>query len=120
MRAKLLNVSPILASLDLDRTTRFCEQKLGFRNTGRYDDYAIFKRDDISIHYWKCSDNYIAENTACYIAVAHIDALYAEYRAQGVIHPNGHLTTTDYGIREFAVLDDSGNLLRFGERIGNG
>ena len=58
----------------------------------------------------------------CYVRVADADALYREWHAVGVesdpatgsrlVGP----TTTDYGMREFALVDPSGNLLRIGSK----
>ena len=46
-----------------------------------------------------------------------IDALYAEMQAAGVVHPNGLLQQQPWGMKEFAVLDGDGNLIKFGERV---
>ena len=116
--AKLCSTAPILASLNLDETEDFYQDKLGFTKVSRYEGYLIMRRDDVSIHFWICDDPHIAESTGCYVYITGAQALYAEYDAQGVIHPNGKLHDTDYGIREFAVLDCHGNLLRIGEIIG--
>ncbi|MEO0563306.1 MAG: hypothetical protein AAF125_14455 [Chloroflexota bacterium] len=43
--------------------------------------------------------------------------LYEEYKATGVIHPNGGLAEQAYGMRDFAILDSHGNLIRFGKNI---
>ena len=45
-----------------------------------------------------------------------IDALYEEMTAAGVVHPNGSLQEQPWGMREFAVLDGDGNLIKFSER----
>lgn len=115
--AKLVRGIPVLASLDLDSTQQFYEEKFGFQTINKYHNYLIVKRDDIVLHFWQCSDKYIAENTSCYINVQGIDTLYAEYQAAGVIHPNAPLKSHDYGMREFAALDGDGNLLKFGQQI---
>ena len=118
MSARLRSVAAVLASLDIERTVKFCEQRLGFTTIAQHEDYVIFRRDDISVHYWLCRERHIAENTSCYVYVSDAAALYAEYRAQGVIHPNGALRQQPWGL-EFAVLDVDGNLYKFCES-GNG
>ncbi len=111
----ILNATPILPSTDFDRTSQFYEQKLGFHTRSRFADYLIVTRDDVSLHFWKCDDPKIPESAGCYLYIDDADALYQEYQQQGVIHPNGAIRDTDYGVREFAVLDDSGCLLRIGQ-----
>lgn len=110
---------PVLASLDLDRTVDFYENKLGFKTVANYDGYVIFERDDINIHYGTCEDRYIAENTSCYVFVTGIETLYEEYQAQQVIHPNGALEEKFYDVYEFSILDPDGNLIKFGEPIAH-
>ena len=115
--AKMTKAIPVLASLDGDATSAFYQEKLNFKLMRRYDDYLIFYRDGIEIHCWGCDDRHIAENTSCYVHVENVEALYEEYNAQGVVHPNGHLEKKFYGMHEFAVLDNNGNLIKFGEGL---
>lgn len=114
MTSRLKQVAAVLASLDIGRTVDFCERRLGFTTLARHDDYAIFSRDEVSVHYWLCSDGYIARNTSCYVYVSDVRSLYEEYQAQGIIHPNGPLQQQPWGL-EFAVLDLDGNLYKFCE-----
>ena len=74
-------------------------------------------RDEIMIHFWKTDDPSIPKNTGCYINVTDVDELYIEYGAQNVIHPNGQLTDMDWGMRQFSVLDNNGNIIHFGQDI---
>jgi DNA-binding transcriptional MerR regulator len=107
---------PVLASLDLEATQRFYAEHLGFDPIATYPDYAVSARDGVQIHFWLTDDRRFAENTSCRIDVTGVDALYAELKASGVVHPNGQLTDQPWGIKEFAVLDADGNLIKFGER----
>lgn len=113
----ILNVAPTLPSTDLDRTSQFYEKKLGFSTRSRFAEYLIVTRDNIALHFWKCEDPMIPQSAGCYLYIDDADALFREYQAQGVIHPNGAIRDTDYGVREFAVLDDSGCLLRIGQTL---
>lgn len=112
----LLKSSPVLASLHLDETIEFYSS-IGFTRIYLDPNYAIVKRDDILLHFWKCSDKIHPENTSCYIYVTEIDKLHDEIDAVNAIHPNGKLHDTDYRIREFAMLDVHGNMIRFGENL---
>ena len=114
MTTRLNRIAAVLASLDIARTVDFCERRMGFTTDARHEDYVIFSRDDISVHYWLCGDPYIAQNTSCYIYVSDAGSLYAEYQAQDIVHPNGPLRRQPWGL-EFATLDVDGNLYKFCE-----
>ena len=91
-------------------------RKLGFAPTFQDEGYAVLVRDDVVLHLWPCDDRRIAENTGCYVYVADVDALYAEFQPLGIIHPNDPLQDKPHGMREFSILDPAGNLLTFGQR----
>jgi catechol 2,3-dioxygenase-like lactoylglutathione lyase family enzyme len=107
---------PVLASLDLDSTLRFYAERLGFEPVARYPDYATCARDGVAVHFSLTDDAELPKVTACRIDVVGIDRLYEEMSAAGVVHPNGPLRDQPWGMREFAVLDQDGNLITFGER----
>lgn len=113
---QITSVMPELPSGDLNRTRAFYETKLGFRTVSQYDDYIIFTRDSVRIHYFLYADlDPLANYGSCYLYVDDAQGLYAEYAAQGVIHPNGALKDQPYGVREFVVVDDNNCLLKFGQ-----
>ena len=118
--ATMRRAIPVLASLDLDATQRFYADRLGFDPLVRYADYAICARDGVQIHFWLTDDADLPKETSCRIDVVGIDALYAEMQAAGVVHPNGPLQEQPWGMKEFAVLDGDGNLIKFGERVAPG
>lgn len=107
---------PVLPSLDLDATQRFYADKLGFDAVARYPDYAVCARDGVQVHFTLTHDPELPRQTSCRIDVVGIEPLYEEYRAAGVVHPNGPLRHQPWGFTEFAVLDGDGNCLKFGER----
>ncbi len=105
---------PVFASLDIDKTVTFYRDRLGFDKLGwKEENYAIVARAQVVIHFWKCNDRIHPENTSCYIDVEGIDSLYDEMSAQGVVHPNGPLRDQPWGMREFAILDQDGNMIKF-------
>jgi hypothetical protein len=58
----------------------------------------------------------------CYLYVEDADELYSEYAArglpgEGIPRLHGPPEDSDYGMREFAVVDPDGNLLRIGSRL---
>ena len=103
---------PILASLDIAATIAWYKQWLGFAGEA-VGDYALLRRDSMELHFWLAPDRIHPEHTACYIRGGQVPALHAEFAARDV--PG--LTVFEvkpWNMREFAVIDLHGNLLRFG------
>ncbi|QXV65737.1 VOC family protein [Mucilaginibacter sp. 21P] len=113
----LLKAVPILASLDEAESIKFYTEKLGFTFHSAWDGYLIFSRDGISIHLWPCDDPKIPKATGCYVNVTEVDKLYQELKPKNIIHPNGDLQDMPWGMRQFSILDNSGNIIHFGEDI---
>lgn len=115
------NISPIIpAGEDIEKAIAFYEQKLGFQTIhteGKPVSMAIVKRDAAQIFLQKKDDKYLAENTTFLIQVTHIEQLYEELLAkgEGIIHPNGHLATKPWGLKEITVLDPAGVCITFYE-----
>lgn len=118
---------PILPSRDLHETLDFYG-RLGFEPRGASIEeyrYLILARGTIELHFWSAPDvDPLATDAGCYVRVREADALFAEWDAVGV--PSDPATgsrlvpptDTDYGMREFALVDPSGNLLRVGSPAG--
>ena len=115
--------APILPSRDLRESLAFYE-RLGFELVGAPPetyDYLVVRRGGIELHFWLKQDvDPLTTDASCYLRVADADALHAEWDAIGVptdretgsrLMPPGD---TDYGLREFALVDRSGNLVRVG------
>ncbi len=115
--AHLVRAVPVLASLDIEATQRFYTDRLGFQLGAVYPDYLIVERDDIELHFSLTDDPAVPQQTSCYVRVTGIDQLYQEMSAAEVVHPHGPLTDQPYGVREFAVLDGDGNMIKFGETL---
>ena len=115
------NLSPLLpAGSDVDATLAFYVQRLGFTTRytqGEPTEMAIVIRDAVEILLCRNDDRYVAEQTSFRIHVQHVEQLYVEYQAQGVIHPNGQLTTKPWGTQEFAILDPAGVCITFYEPV---
>lgn len=120
----MLGAAPILPSRDLASTSAFYG-RLGFEQAGLWpDEYLIMMRGEVGLHFFHAPGldpwNSIA---GCYLYVEDADALYAEYErlglpGEGIPRLHGAPGDTDYGLREFAVVDPDGNLLRIGSFVG--
>ncbi|MFD8707434.1 bleomycin resistance protein [Kitasatospora sp. NPDC059648] len=118
---------PILPSRDLDETQRFYG-RLGFEPRGRWDGpdgYLIVVRGTVELHFrHDPAVDPLATAGSCYLQVRDADALHREWARTGIpADPatGSRLTPvvdTHYRMREFALVDRSGNLLRIGSPQG--
>jgi catechol 2,3-dioxygenase-like lactoylglutathione lyase family enzyme len=114
---------PTLPSRDLHETVAFYE-RLGFANAGDAPDvwdYVIVRRRTIELHFYLDPDvDPLTTSAGCFVWVEDADAVHEEWRRVGIRHDaetGSRLVEpvdTDYGVRTFAVIDPSGNQLRFG------
>lgn len=110
---------PALPARDMDELLRFYA-RMGFRLAARYGEYggdfAIVVRGDLELHFFGHPTVDPKENYAgCYLRVADVDALHRELVRAGVAKADG-LADKPWGMRELAIVDPSGNLLRVGQR----
>jgi catechol 2,3-dioxygenase-like lactoylglutathione lyase family enzyme len=105
---------PVLPSLDIVRTRRFYEERLGFTSKHyEAEDYLIVRRGDIELHFWRTDDEKLPPVSSAYIRGRDALALHADFKARGAekVSP---VTARDWGMTEFYVWDPDGNLLRIG------
>lgn len=113
---------PVLPSRSLPATLAFYE-RLGF--TGRLlggGTYAVLTRGDVEIHFFAHPElRPEASHAGCYVRVADADLVFGAFRAaalprQGIprMDPIGDKA---WGMREFAVVDEDGNLVRIGQAL---
>jgi catechol 2,3-dioxygenase-like lactoylglutathione lyase family enzyme len=115
---------PILPSRDLAETRTFYE-RLGFtpwfNGRGPWE-YEIVSRGRLVLHFFQDSTRRPAgSDTSCYLRVKDADALHHEWAAIGLPAEGiPRLTAPEdqpWGMREFALVDPSGNLLRVGHDL---
>jgi catechol 2,3-dioxygenase-like lactoylglutathione lyase family enzyme len=113
---------PILLSRDLTETLAFFG-RLGFENRGAPPEewqYLIIGRGGIELHFTEDSSvDPLTTASMCYLYVDDAQQLFEEWA--GSVEPDASTGSrivepvdTDYGMREFAVVDRNGNLLRIG------
>ena len=115
---------PILPSRSLDETREFYN-KLGFASwlNGRGSwEYEIFSRGHLVVHFFLESDLMPGENdTMCYWRVRDADQLYEELAGLNLPREGIPRLTPPadqpWGMREFALVDPSGNLVRIGHDL---
>jgi len=113
---RFVSATPVLASLDIERSVEFFCSSLGFSKLHvQQGVYGVITRGSVSIHFWACADRHIAENTSCRVRVEGIHTLFLACTALNIVHPNAPLEEKPWGSREFAILDPDGNLVTFAE-----
>lgn len=130
---------PALPARDVTQAVAFYADKLGFQVLHHDAGFAVLRRDDAVLHLWQSDDeswttrfesaaspvnsgaeSFLAGTASCRIEVSDVDALFTEMQAAGVLHPISRhgVDATDYGTREFSVLDGDGNLIGFHVWVG--
>ncbi len=124
---------PALPVRDAAAAVEFYRDRLGFEPLHHDGGFAVVCRDDAVLHLWEASDeswrereeaaspvrsgaeSFIAGTASCRIVVDGVDDLYTELSRADVLHPVSKegLDDTDFGTREFATVDQDGNLVTF-------
>ena len=125
---------PALPARDVATAVGFYRDRLGFDIVHHDGGFAVVARDDAVIHLWESGDeswrerddlrerpvvsgaeSFLAGTASCRVEAADVDALFAELERAGVLHSVSRdgVTTTDFGSREFATVDQDGNLITF-------
>ena len=116
---------PILLSRDLRETLAFFE-RLGFENRGAPPEewqYLIIGRGAAELHFIEDpSVDPLRTSSMCYLYVEDAQRVFEEWR--DAVEPDSTTgsridapMSTEYGMREFAVVDRSGNLVRIGSPL---
>jgi uncharacterized glyoxalase superfamily protein PhnB len=118
---EFLGVVPLVpAGGDVDLAVAFYKEKLGFHKLwqdGSPTEMAAVKRGTVEFLLYRNDDRSLADQTSLRILVTHIDQLYADLRARGiVVREAGMLQAKPWGTKEFAVADPAGVCITFYER----
>lgn len=114
----LTSACPILPSRDLAATRSFWE-RLGFNALSTYHDYLILARESVELHFFSAPNHVAAECYAgAYLRLNDPSTLDAEWGSLGLpetgIPRLLRVEGKPWGMRELAVLDPDGNLIRVG------
>ena len=120
---KLTALRPMLWTEDLQGTVDFYTGKLGFACGGRNDDWGwvTLTVDDVSLMIAKPNAHTpydkIGFTGSFYFTTDDVDAMWAMLKDKASICYG--IEDFEYGMREFAVYDNNGYLLQFGQEIEN-
>lgn len=114
---------PVLWTENLDETIGFYSRVLGFTLMGRNDEWqwASLRKDEIYI--MLSQPNQHETNTSIgfsgsfYFNVNKVDDLWEDLKTKAKICYE--IETFEWGMREFAIYDNNGYILQFGEPVDN-
>jgi catechol 2,3-dioxygenase-like lactoylglutathione lyase family enzyme len=130
----LTQTIPAMPVRDMPSAVAFYRDRLGFEVLHHDGGFAVLGRDEAVVHLWESSDeswrerddtlekpicsgaeSFLAGTASFRIQVTGVDDLFAEMQQADVLHPvsKGGVDDTDFGTREFATLDQDGNLVTF-------
>jgi hypothetical protein len=114
---------PILPSRSVRDTLAFY-RRLGFDGeiVGVGDSYAILRRGTVELHFFTHKELRPAESSAgCYVRVSDAESICQSFAAAKLprkgIPRQDALEDKPWGMREFAIVDPDGNLLRIGQTL---
>jgi len=114
---------PILPSRSVNDTLAFFK-RLGFEGKiwGAPYSYGILRRGTVELHFFTQEDLRPAESSAgCYIRVSDVENIYQTFALAALprkgIPRQDALEDKPWGMREFAIVDPDGNLLRIGQPL---
>ena len=115
-------VQPVLAVVDLSADLSYYVERLGFEVTWRWGEPPVragVARDGLELQL--VSDGRFAPScpSRVYFSVRGVDSLYEECRRRGA-DIDIELGDREFGMRDFRVVDLSGNVLGFGEAVDLG
>lgn len=116
---KLKRLVPTLWTNDLDQTVTFYQQLLGFQCVNRLEGWALLKKDTVELmlslpNAHEPIDR-IQFTGSFYFHPDNVVELWQALKDKAtVVYP---LEDFDYGMREFAIRDNNGYILQFGQEI---
>ena len=114
-------LTPMLRTWDLSGSIRFYESLLGFTCERQTETWATLRRDQVEImlsapnaHEGDRSPSFTG---SLYIRVDNVDTVWESIKdGAKVCYP---IETFSYGMREFAIYDNNGYVLQFGQPVTN-
>lgn len=116
---KLSGLSPTLWTDDLSRSVTFYTKVLGFRCSAQMEGWAALERDGVEIMLSAPNQhepyNGPRFSGSFYFRCDDVDGWWETLKDKAtVVYP---IENFDYGMREFAIRDNSGYILQFGAEV---
>jgi uncharacterized glyoxalase superfamily protein PhnB len=113
---KITGLVPMLRTHDVDVTVNFYRDLLGFECASRMEGWAALQKDAVEIMVAAPNAHEPFDKPSftgsLYFRADDVDALWQQVKDKAkIVYP---IEDFDYGMREFAILDNNGYLLQFG------
>lgn len=114
-------IRPVLWTENIDETIRFYIHILGFTLMARNDDWqwASLRKDEVYLMLSQPNEHEKPEaigfSGSFYFNVNKVDELWEDLKTKAKICYE--IETFEWGMREFAIYDNNGYILQFGEQI---
>ena len=106
---------PVLPAIDLVRTNQYYRDRLHFQ-TIFYGDCLVVKHGLAELHFYETDKREVFRGSVCCLLVSNIEDVYAYFSGKDVMLPEQQLKETVRRMKEFSILDNNGNRIRFVER----
>ena len=121
MSSRLTGLTPMLETPDLAGTAAFYESVLGFERRGYVEGvWLSVERDGVEIMFAAPNQHRAFDGPvfsgSLYLRSADIDLAWEELRDKARVAYE--IESFDYGMREFAIYDNNGYMLQFGQPAG--
>jgi uncharacterized glyoxalase superfamily protein PhnB len=116
---KFNRVVPTLWTNDLNQTIEFYERLLGFQCRNRMEGWALLKKDEVELTFSLPNAHELFDKIqftgSFYFHPDNVADLWQELKDKAtVVYP---LEDFEYGMREFAIRDNNGYILQFGQEL---
>ena len=118
---RLTAVTPMLTVSDIDRTIQFYKDVLGFKCVNRVEGWAALRNGEVEVMVrlpLECETiTQPAFTGSLYFKLDNVDELWEKTKDKtAVVYP---IENFFYGMREFAIRDNNGYMLQFGQPIND-
>jgi len=117
MSNRFRRVTPLLQTSDIQRTIDWYESVLGFKCTGREENWCRLERDNVSLMFMK--NEHFGAPSATAVQYIYVEDIYALWNSiSDRVKAEWGPEKMPYGMYEFAIKDPDGYLLSFGHESG--
>lgn len=113
---KALNSIPVVNVDDLQAAISFYTEKLGFTVAFELGPYAGLQLGDAMVHLNGGDDEWSARPTSARFTVEFVDNYYDQLD-QSIVKLDEQLRDMPFGVRQFSVIDPSGNRITFAQSL---
>ena len=120
MKTKLIEIAPVLPSLDIERDVAWYYTYAGFKTVWNDKMYALLQRENINIHLqWHAytDDDPLLGGSVIRVMVDDIQPIFKEFVERKNVTPEKLNLKTAWNTNEFGFYDLNSNAVFFVERL---